>query len=116
MSSGHACTAVGSYCAVVRQPTHAQSCSDDPAEELVYSLLPVFLVLMLARGIWAWYLVRTSSVLACAAQVPAYRLKLPPKRLFNHNPTPDFVEERRQQLDSYLQMLLQDRQLQGAPA
>ena len=47
------------------------------------------------------------------AQVPAYRLKLPPKRLFNHSPTPDFVEERRQQLDSYLQMLLQERRLQG---
>ncbi len=46
-------------------------------------------------------------------QVPAYRLKLPPKRLFVHNPTPDFVEERRQQLDTYLQMLLQERQLQG---
>lgn len=46
-------------------------------------------------------------------QVPAYRLKLPPKRLFVQNPTPDFVEERRQQLDAYLQMLLQERQLQG---
>ncbi|KAA6429701.1 MAG: phox domain-containing [Trebouxia sp. A1-2] len=45
--------------------------------------------------------------------VPAYRLKLPPKRLFVHNPTPDFVEERRQQLDTYLQMLLQERLLQG---
>lgn len=45
--------------------------------------------------------------------VAAYRLKLPPKRLFVHNPTPDFVEERRQQLDTYLQMLLQDPQLQG---
>ena len=61
-------------------------------------------------------LVCTSPTGACVVQVPAYRLKLPPKRLFNHNPTPDFVEERRQQLDSYLQMLLQDRQLQGAPA
>lgn len=44
--------------------------------------------------------------------VPAYRLKLPPKRLFP-NPTPDFVEERRQQLDSYLQQLLQEHLLQG---
>ena len=50
---------------------------------------------------------------AALVQVQAYRLKLPPKRLFVHNPTPDFVEERRQQLDTYLQMLLQERQLQG---
>jgi len=58
----------------------------------------------------------SSKSKACSlasVQVPAYRLKLPPKRLFVHNPTPDFVEERRQQLDTYLQMLLQERQLQG---
>ena len=45
--------------------------------------------------------------------MPAYRLRLPPKRLLPHNPTPDFVEERRQQLDNYLQMLLQEQPLQG---
>ena len=45
--------------------------------------------------------------------MPAYSLRLPPKRLLPHNPTPDFVEERRQQLDTYLQMLLQEQPLQG---
>ena len=40
------------------------------------------------------------------AQVSAYRLKLPPKRIFLHIQTPEFVEERRQQLDQYLQALL----------
>ena len=40
------------------------------------------------------------------AQVLAYRLKLPPKRIFLHIQTPEFVEERRQQLDQYLQALL----------
>lgn len=39
-------------------------------------------------------------------QVSAYRLKLPPKRIFLHMQTPEFVEERRQQLDQYLQALL----------
>ena len=56
---------------------------------------------------------RSQACSLASLQVPAYRLKLPPKRLFVHNPTPDFVEERRQQLDTYLQMLLQERQLQG---
>lgn len=39
-------------------------------------------------------------------EVSAYRLKLPPKRIFLHMQTPEFVEERRQQLDQYLQALL----------
>jgi len=41
----------------------------------------------------------------------AYRLKLPPKRIFFHAQTVDFVEERREALDKYLQQLLSSRQL-----
>ena len=40
-----------------------------------------------------------------------YKLKLPPKRIFFHSQTVDFVEERREALDKYLQLLLQNRQL-----
>ncbi|KAI3433581.1 hypothetical protein D9Q98_003392 [Chlorella vulgaris] len=36
----------------------------------------------------------------------AYRLKLPPKRIFIHSNNVEFVEERREQLDRYLQLLL----------
>ena len=55
-----------------------------------------------------------SSVgMSVCVQMPAYALRLPPKRLLPHNPTPDFVEERRQQLDTYLQMLLREQPLQG---
>lgn len=37
---------------------------------------------------------------------PAYRLKLPPKRIFIHSNNVEFVEERRDALDRYLQQLL----------
>ena len=37
---------------------------------------------------------------------PAYRLKLPPKRIFFHSQNFDFVEERRKALDTYLQCIL----------
>jgi len=40
-----------------------------------------------------------------------YKLKLPPKRIFFHAQTVDFVEERREALDKYLQQLLSSRQL-----
>ena len=50
-----------------------------------------------------------------SAQVPAYRLKLPPKRIFLHIQTPEFVEERRQQLDQYLQALLGAGNLANMP-
>ena len=49
------------------------------------------------------------------AQVSAYRLKLPPKRIFLHIQTPEFVEERRQQLDQYLQALLGAGNLANMP-
>ncbi|KAK9807024.1 hypothetical protein WJX72_010915 [[Myrmecia] bisecta] len=45
---------------------------------------------------------------------PDYGLKLPPKRIFNHSQTVEFVEERRQQLDQYLQAILANPQLAGA--
>lgn len=37
---------------------------------------------------------------------PAYKGRLPPKRIFFHTTSSDFVEERRQLLDDYLQPLL----------
>jgi hypothetical protein len=39
------------------------------------------------------------------------RLKLPPKRIFIHSNSVEFVEERREALDKYLQALLADGQL-----
>jgi PX domain len=42
---------------------------------------------------------------------PAYKLKLPPKRIFFHAVSADFVEERREQLDTYLRLLLGDPNL-----
>ncbi len=45
---------------------------------------------------------------------PAYRLRLPPKRIFFHSTTVDFVEERREQLDVYLRTLLADPNLCSA--
>ncbi|GAB4817940.1 hypothetical protein N2152v2_004986 [Parachlorella kessleri] len=38
--------------------------------------------------------------------LPGYRLKLPPKRIFTHTQSVDFVEERRVALDKYLQAAL----------
>jgi len=46
--------------------------------------------------------------------VPAYRLRLPAKRIFPHNQSGEFVEERRRQLDAYLGAVLADAQLAGA--
>ena len=46
-------------------------------------------------------------------ETPAYRLKLPAKRIFNHSQSVEFVEERRQQLDAYLQQILVDEALSG---
>ncbi len=43
--------------------------------------------------------------------VPAYRLRLPAKRIFPHNQSGEFVEERRRQLDAYLGAVLADAQL-----
>lgn len=42
---------------------------------------------------------------------PAYKLKLPPKRIFFHAVSADFVEERRDQLDTFLRSLLGDPNL-----
>ncbi|KAL4430933.1 hypothetical protein ABPG75_006189 [Micractinium tetrahymenae] len=42
---------------------------------------------------------------------PCYRLKLPPKRIFVHSNSVEFVEERRFALDRYLQELLAHEQL-----
>ena len=38
--------------------------------------------------------------------VPSYRSKLPPKRIFIHSQNEDFVEERRHNLDAYIQEVL----------
>ena len=46
--------------------------------------------------------------------VPAYRMRLPAKRIFPHNQSGEFVEERRRQLDGYLGAVLADAQLAGA--
>jgi hypothetical protein len=43
--------------------------------------------------------------------LPAYRLKLPPKRIFFHSQNVDFVEERREALDAFLQGVLRVPQL-----
>jgi sorting nexin-13 len=45
----------------------------------------------------------------------AYRLKLPPKRIFIHSNNVEFVEERRDALDRYLQALLAHEQLRHCP-
>ncbi len=42
---------------------------------------------------------------------PAYKLRLPPKRIFFHALSVDFVEERRDSLDTYLRSLLGDPNL-----
>lgn len=42
---------------------------------------------------------------------PSYKLRLPPKRIFSHSVSMDFVEERRDQLDTYLRALLGDPNL-----
>lgn len=47
-------------------------------------------------------------------QFSTYRQKLPPKRIFFHNQSVDFVEERREQLDLYLATILVDPILAGA--
>ncbi len=46
--------------------------------------------------------------------VAAYRIKLPGKRIFAHGQSVEFVEERRQGLDNYLQQVLADARLAGA--
>ena len=58
---------------------------------------------------------RMQPMCLAPAQVSAYRLKLPPKRIFLHIQTPEFVEERRQQLDQYLQALLGAGSLSNMP-
>lgn len=40
------------------------------------------------------------------SKIQGYKLKLPPKRIFVHTPNVDFVHERQEALDSYLQALL----------
>lgn len=102
--SAHVHTAVSlSVCQFVRTMCSLLNC------------LCVCLSLYLSIGLFVLYSLYCApgwQRLSVCLQVPAYRLKLPPKRLFP-NPTPDFVEERRQQLDSYLQQLLQEHLLQG---
>ena len=44
---------------------------------------------------------------------PAYRLRLPAKRIFSQQHSVEFVEDRRQQLDSYLQALLANPAVAG---
>ena len=39
-------------------------------------------------------------------EMAAYRLRLPAKKIFSQRHSVEFVEDRRQQLDSYLQALL----------
>ena len=48
-------------------------------------------------------------------EAPTYRLKMPAKRVFTHSQTVEFVEERRQQLDVYLQHILADPSLTSQP-
>lgn len=45
--------------------------------------------------------------------LPTYRLKLPGKRIFTHSQSTDFVEERREALDKYLQAALASPVLLG---
>lgn len=46
-------------------------------------------------------------------EVPSFRVRMPAKRVFTHSQTVEFVEERRQQLDTYLQQILADSTLAG---
>jgi hypothetical protein len=52
---------------------------------------------------------------APGAGPPGGRPRLPPKRIFFHSVTEDFVEERRAALDAYLQAVLAAPPLAGAP-
>jgi hypothetical protein len=45
---------------------------------------------------------------------PAYRLRLPAKRIFSQQHSVEFVEDRRSQLDAYLQSLLANPAVAGA--
>ena len=42
----------------------------------------------------------------CCRDLPSYHLRLPAKRIFSQQQSVEFVEERRQQLNGYLQSLL----------
>lgn len=46
-------------------------------------------------------------------ELPGYRIRMPAKRVFTHSQNVEFVEERRQQLDHYLQQILADSSLTG---
>ena len=46
-------------------------------------------------------------------ELPGYRIRMPAKRVFTHSQNVEFVEERRQQLDIYLQQILADSSLTG---
>ncbi len=46
-------------------------------------------------------------------ELPGYRIRMPAKRVFTHSQNVEFVEERRQQLDHYLQQILADGSLTG---
>lgn len=46
-------------------------------------------------------------------ELPGYRIRMPAKRVFTHSQNVEFVEERRQQLDQYLQQILADSTLTG---
>lgn len=46
-------------------------------------------------------------------ELPSYKIKMPAKRVFSHSQNVEFVEERRQQLDHYLQQILGDATLTG---
>ena len=47
-------------------------------------------------------------------ELPGFRVRMPAKRVFTHSQNVGFVEERRQQLDQYLQQILGDDSLTGA--
>lgn len=47
-------------------------------------------------------------------ELPGYRIRMPAKRVFTHSQNVGFVEERRQQLDQYLQQILGEDTLTGA--
>jgi hypothetical protein len=46
-------------------------------------------------------------------ELPGYRVRMPAKRVFTHSQNVEFVEERRHQLDQYLQQILADEALTG---
>ena len=48
-----------------------------------------------------------AELFACYSRdLPSYHLRLPAKRIFSQQQSVEFVEERRQQLNGYLQSLL----------